>query len=665
MPYLVHFSIVFSEKSNEKGDGGIEDDVNRACTDETLTGDSVNVVLVTPVKQKEKCTHSIEDHDDEEQHAIIRGVRDRCGQTLPNGRANDNNKGDSCMEDDIIPAYTDDRLTGNTLDLVLVTPPQQKEKRNQSIEDDDDYDKHPIIPGVKDGGGPKLLSGTGKGNKKHNRGIDVESEDVLHVTPEKQNQKDNPATEDVYDGVVDDDESPISEAAEEVGGKSVSASEDDQTRINQIIEVVDNDQTRSSDGGPTVDANNGGPVADQTTISHSAEDVYNDVEPAVTQVARGKDFTSTFNCGYNDDDFVDPPVSHRSQNLGGEEFIKGIQVSEMYGYNDVVPVFNDMGANSFHPQDIDYSKEDSEIYVGRLFKDKAQFKVTMHIYALAKVCRFKFRHCKRFITAKCVDKECSWRVVGKQLGESPTYMVKKGILDHVCSADVRGLYKKHGTSKVLAALLRLKYERLHSGPRAFELPKVLRTEFNYPCSYWKAWKARELAIAFAQGTEEMSYKMLPQYLHVLKLANPGLITDIETEVDDEGNTRFKYACMSLKACIDGWKHLRKVLVVDGTHMFGKYKGCLLSASGQDADTRVFPIAFAVVKARIQILGSGFSRAKEQWYPRAHHGICLVHLQRNVQEKYKGLSQKAMVGWAGEAYKVSEFQKVCDLIKLTD
>lgn len=182
---------------------------------------------------------------------------------------------------------------------------------------------------------------------------------MLHVTPEKQNQKDNPATEDVYDCVVDDDESPISEAAEEVGGKSVIASEDDQTRINQNIEVVDNDQTRSSDGGPTVDANNGGPVADQITISHRSEDVYNDVEPAVTQAARGNDYTSTFNCGYNDDDFVDPPVSHRSQNLGGEEFIKGIQVSEMYGYNDVVPVFNDMGANSFHPQDIDYSKEDS------------------------------------------------------------------------------------------------------------------------------------------------------------------------------------------------------------------------------------------------------------------------------------------------------------------
>ncbi|KAL0758851.1 hypothetical protein Bca101_075001 [Brassica carinata] len=109
--------------------------------------------------------------------------------------------------------------------------------------------------------------------------------------------------------------------------------------------------------------------------------------------------------------------------------------------------------------------------------------------------------------------------------------------------------------------------------------------------------------------------------------------------------------MSLEACIDGWKHLRKVLVVDGTHMFGKYKGVLLSASGQDADCRAFPIAFAV--------------AKDRWYPRAHHGICLEHLKRNVVEKYKGLQQKDMVASAGEAFKVSEFEKLYELIQLTD
>ncbi|KAL0815523.1 hypothetical protein Bca101_071967 [Brassica carinata] len=289
---------------------------------------------------------------------------------------------------------------------------------------------------------------------------------------------------------------------------------------------------------------------------------------------------NTHNRELEDEDDVDPPVTATRQVQGGEAFMKGIQVPDMYGYNDVDGVYNEMDGSSCNPLDIDFSKEDSDIYVGRAFKHKAECKLTLAIYAIAKVCTFKLRHCKRRLTAKCYEKECKWRVVSVQLGDSPTYLVKKAILNHLCIADVRRKYKKHGTAKVLAALLRSKYERLYSGPR-------------------------------------------------------------------------------------------------------------LSASGQDANSRVFPIAFAVVESentkswtwffeRLSTIvedGSDLSiisdrcaeiyAAKDKWYPRAHHGICLVHLQRNVNDKFKGLQQKAMVGRAGDAFRVSEFKEIMELIKLTD
>ena len=184
----------------------------------------------------------------------------------------------------------------------------------------------------------------------------------------------------------------------------------------------------------------------------------------------------------------------------------------------------------------------------------------------------------------------------------------------------------------------------------------------------------------------MSYKMLPQYLHVLKLANPGTITDIKTEFDKEGKSRFLYAFMSLKACIDGWQHLRKVLVVDGTHMFGKYKEVLLSGSGQDADCRIFPIAFAVVDSKnsdswkwfferlstivedsceLTIISdrcAAIFAAKDRWYPFAHHGICLVHLKRNVGDKYKELQQKQMVGRAADGGQSSISFQIFGILK---
>ncbi|XP_024013180.1 uncharacterized protein LOC112087498 [Eutrema salsugineum] len=147
--------------------------------------------------------------------------------------------------------------------------------------------------------------------------------------------------------------------------------------------------------------------------------------------------------------------------------------------------------------------------------------------------------------------------------------------------------------------------------------------------------------------------------------------------------------MALAACISGWKHLKPVVVVDGTHLTGKYKGCLLTASGKDSNYQVFPIAFAVVDAEsdqtwrwffeklVDIISDssdltiisdrhgGIAKAKKKWYPQSHHGACLVHIQRNIHGKYKGSGQKWLVGKAGEAFTVSNFKKLYARLKDVD
>lgn len=40
--------------------------------------------------------------------------------------------------------------------------------------------------------------------------------------------------------------------------------------------------------------------------------------------------------------------------------------------------------------------------------------------------------------------------------------------------------------------------------------------------------------------------------------------------------------------------MRKVVIVDGTHLRGKFAGSLLTASSQDGNYQVFPLAVAVV-----------------------------------------------------------------------
>ena len=48
------------------------------------------------------------------------------------------------------------------------------------------------------------------------------------------------------------------------------------------------------------------------------------------------------------------------------------------------------------------------------------------------------------------------------------------------------------------------------------------------------------------------------------------------------------------ASISGYQSMRKVVVVDGTSLKGKFGGCLLTASAQNGNFQVFPLAFAVV-----------------------------------------------------------------------
>ncbi|CAN6867918.1 unnamed protein product [Brassica oleracea] len=170
----------------------------------------------------------------------------------------------------------------------------------------------------------------------------------------------------------------------------------------------------------------------------------------------------------------------------------------------------------------------------------------------------------------------------------------------------------------------------------------------------KCYRAREKAIMDIRGSEEDLYLKLPEYLHMLKLANPGTVADLETEVDEDGDERFLYLFLAFGASIDGFKNLCRVLVIDGTHLGGKYKGVLLTASGQDANFQIFPLAYAIVDnedteawtwflqkveriladssslAIISDRATSISNAVKCVYPSAQHGACIVHLARNVR-----------------------------------
>ncbi|KAL0304655.1 UNVERIFIED_CONTAM: hypothetical protein Sangu_3072700 [Sesamum angustifolium] len=66
-----------------------------------------------------------------------------------------------------------------------------------------------------------------------------------------------------------------------------------------------------------------------------------------------------------------------------------------------------------------------------------------------------------------------------------------------------------------------------------------------------------------------------------------------------------YVFWAFKPCIDGFQFCRKIISVDGTHLYTKYKHKLLIAAAMDGNQQVLPLAFAIDDEELIHLGSGF------------------------------------------------------------
>ena len=58
---------------------------------------------------------------------------------------------------------------------------------------------------------------------------------------------------------------------------------------------------------------------------------------------------------------------------------------------------------------------------------------------------------------------------------------------------------------------------------------------------------------------------------------------------------FQRVLWSFKPSIEWFEHCRPVLSIDGTHLYGKYKGTLLIVMGCDGNNQLFPLTFAITE----------------------------------------------------------------------
>lgn len=291
----------------------------------------------------------------------------------------------------------------------------------------------------------------------------------------------------------------------------------------------------------------------------------------------------------------------------------------------------------FHFSDVDVTENNLDaVYVGMVFSSRDEFKRHLAMYAIKN--KFRFRNSRSSPTGMvlmCFSTTCNWRVYAVMQKNTELFEIRTVDLEHTCSVDDRSGYESQATHSVIGGMMMARFAGRGGGPRPNDIMQAMQGDHGVHISYWKAWRSREIALDYAKGTCGASYNLLPGYLEKLAHANPATITDVHTEYTEGVGHRFKYMFMALAGSIEGYQFMRKVVIVDGTHLRGKYAGCLLTASAQDGNYQVFPLAIAVVDGENDKSWEWFLRKLTQFIPNTND---VVFVSDRHQSIYYGLAK---------------------------
>ncbi|RYR35014.1 hypothetical protein Ahy_A10g050105 [Arachis hypogaea] len=225
----------------------------------------------------------------------------------------------------------------------------------------------------------------------------------------------------------------------------------------------------------------------------------------------------------------------------------------------------------------------------------------------------------------------------------------------------------------------------------------VQSKFNYTISYRKAWLAKQQAVESIFGGWEASYEALPIWFEAMCQKEPSAVVHFETMPAYQGDDLvpdirvLHRVFWSYYPCIRAFRHCKPVVQVDGTHLYGKYKGCLLVAVSQDGNNNIVPIAFVIVEGetsdawyfflsnlrqhvvtrdgvglisdRHDSIRSAIERSNGAWSPpRAFHMFCIRHIESNFLRKFKAPYLQKLIINIGYSTTIKEYQMRYERLK---
>ncbi|KAK2649588.1 hypothetical protein Ddye_017077 [Dipteronia dyeriana] len=243
----------------------------------------------------------------------------------------------------------------------------------------------------------------------------------------------------------------------------------------------------------------------------------------------------------------------------------------------------------------------------------------------------------------CLINNCTWKLRAGRRDEETYFQVRSFVSEHTCPLEE--IHRRHRQAsaviigEVVAHRLQQQDGRLM---RPKDIIADMETMYDIQILYSKAHHVLQYVLSQTYGTHEETFKLLSSFGYVLEQQNPGTITDLQC--DEDG--RFLYFFMSLGASLIEFRRcIRPVIVVDNTHLKGRFGGIMFVATAQDGNEQ-----HASVEA-------GISKV----FPDATHTICCWHFSENVKKRFHKKDVASIMDKAVRSY--TELKYNCHMEEL--
>ncbi|KAJ9540662.1 hypothetical protein OSB04_027168 [Centaurea solstitialis] len=328
-------------------------------------------------------------------------------------------------------------------------------------------------------------------------------------------------------------------------------------------------------------------------------------------------------------------------------------------------------------QAIRYTRRE-KVKLHQVFRTKPDLTLALGLKFLQEGFEFKTEKSdkKRYV-AKCVHENCDWRIYAACIGGSTMFQVRTMNDVHTCSRTQLHPAHRQANRRVLSHVLMDKSGDVRRNLRAAEIMTDMKAQHKINISYWQAWRAKWQAINMIEGDPEDSFTRLPLYFYNVELNNPGTHTRIVVGNDGRFVSCFFALGCSIRTFRSGL--LRKVLIIDGAHLKGRYSGTMFLAVAMDGNNQVVPIAIGVAKSESgehwtwfltmlrECIGemeglvfmsdraSSIHLAINTVYPNAQHALCCHHLYMNIKARASNIEDNDTLFWKTcKAYTIHEF-----------